>query len=134
MEELIEQLKLDLGRELAVIDIYQKYAKQIRDPVARQLFMTLISQSMGHADAFRSLLYKKTFGAPHDSGLSEVALGNLLFFGMKEEREIRLLYEAQLPTIADADYASTLRKIIEDERRHEAMLKEAYDRLKQESL
>ncbi len=133
MENIVQRLKGDLGKELAIIDLYQKYVKEITDPVARQLFLQMISESMGHADAFRKLLYKKTLGVElHNKGISEVALGNLLYYGMKEEREIRLQYEEDLEHIQDEEYASLLRNIIEDEKRHEAMLKQAYEELKSE--
>ena len=130
--ELIDALKTDLGRELAVIDVYQKYVGQVKDPGARRVLLQLISESMDHADAFRALLYKKTMGIELSrSGLSEVALSNLLVFGMKEEREVRLLYESELPFLKDEEYAAVIRRIIEDEKRHEAMLKQVFNTLAQ---
>ena len=128
--EVIDALKQDLGRELAIIDIYQKYASQVHDPEVRKILLLLISESMGHADTFRRLLYKKTMGGemPRE-GLSDEALSALLDFGMKEERGVRMLYEEQLPFINDEEYAAALTRIIEDEKRHEDMLKAAYVRL-----
>ena len=131
MDSIVDLLKADLGKELAIIDLYQKYAKDVHDPEVQKILLLLVGESMGHADAFRKLLYKKTLGVELDrSSLSEVALSNLLYFGMKEEREMRIFYEQQLPDIQDEEYAILLRKIIDDEKRHESMLKELFDRLK----
>lgn len=132
MDDIVQKLKGDLARELAIIDFYQKHVEKVHDPVARKLFLQMISESMEHADQFRQMLYKRTMDIDlKQSGLSEVGLSNLLYFGMKEERETRLAYEKELPTIQDEEYNHLLTKIIEDEKRHEALLKEAYDRLKQ---
>lgn len=129
--DIVEALKSDLGKELAVIDVYKKYAEQIQDTATRQIFMTLINESIGHANSFRQLLLKKTMGLEaQEHSLNDVALASLLDFGMKEEREMRLAYEQKLGGVSDEEYATTLRRIIEDEKRHEAMLKEAYSRLK----
>ncbi|MFC2174820.1 ferritin family protein [archaeon] len=129
--DTVEALKSDLGKELAVIDLYKQYVEQINDQTTRQIFMQLINESMEHANSFRRLLLKKTMGVEtQDKGLNDIALGNLLEIGMKEERGVRKIYEEQLAFIEDPEYAELLTKIIEDEKRHEQMLKDAFDRLK----
>ena len=128
--DVVESLKSDLGKELAVIDVYKKYVEQIDDTATRQIMMTLINESIGHANSFRALLLKKTMGVEkQEKGLSDVALSSLLEFGMKEERGIRKAYEEQLAFVEDPEYAALLHKIIKDEERHEQMLKDAYSRL-----
>jgi len=129
--DIVDALKKNLGMELVVIDLYKKYVEQIQDKATRQILMTLINESIDHAASFRRLLLKKTLGVEtQGQGLSDVALSNLLDFGMKEERGVRKVYEEQLAFIEDPEYAELLTKIIEDEKRHELMLKEAYDLLK----
>jgi len=129
-DEISQLLKGHLGLELETIEFYQNYVGQVRDPSVRKILLQLINKSIGHADGFRKLLYKRTLGIDYGKqGISEVSLSNLLQFGMKEEREMRLVYEMALPHISDGEYKEFLTHVIGDERRHEKMLREIYERM-----
>ena len=126
----IQSLKENLGLELEVIALYREYVEQARDPAVRRILLQLIDESMGHADGFKRILYKETLGIDYEKqGISDASLARLLEVGMKEERGMRIYYEKQLASLPDGEYKEFLAKTIEDEKRHEQMLKQVYDQI-----
>ena len=126
----IQSLKENLGLELEVIHLYQEYVQQARDPAVRRILLQLIDESMRHADGFKKILYKETLGIDYGKqGISDASLTRLLEVGMKEERGMRMYYEKQLAALPEGEYKAFLAKTIEDEKRHEQMLKQVYGRI-----
>jgi len=124
-------LKKHLGLELETIEFYQKHVEQMHDPEVRKVLLQLINESIGHANGFRKILYKRSLGIDYESqGTNEVELSQILEFGMREEREMRLDYEKALPYISDENYKQFLEQVIKDERRHEQMLKIVYEKMR----
>ncbi len=119
-----------IEKELDIIDLYIDYMKRIRDPDIRKSLMTLIIESLTHADTFDELLRGRV-GAKLYRDLSEEEIEVLLERGMEEEVGARQLYESALsdPNIKPIE-REALETIIEDERRHEQILREIVEKLK----
>ncbi len=119
-----------IEKELDIIDLYIDYMKRIRDPDIRKSLMTLIIESLTHADTFDELLRGRV-GAKLYRDLSEEEIEVLLERGMEEEVGARHLYESALgdPNIKPIE-REALETIIEDEKRHEQILREIVEKLK----
>ncbi len=119
-----------IEKELDIIDLYIDYMKRIRDPDIRTSLMTLIIESLIHADTFDELLRGRV-GAKLYRDLSEEEIEVLLERGMEEEVGARQLYESALgdPNTKPVE-REALETIIEDEKRHEQILREIVEKLK----
>ncbi|GEM_PF-7108809 len=123
------EIKKFIAKELYIIDLYHDYMKKIDDLDIRKTLMTLIVESLIHADMFDELLRQK-IGAGAKRQLTDDEIETLLKEGMKEEVDAREMYKKALeePDTTETE-KEALNMIISDEIRHEKMLKDLVRRL-----
>lgn len=130
--DLREALRKDMETELGLIDFYMGFARRVDDDATRALLFRMVEESTMHYLRFKRLYLKRQFGLDVPVvAVSDVELSELLDRGMKEERFTRGVYEEQLAFCGDEEVSAVLKATIADESRHEKMLQDAFDRMRE---
>lgn len=122
-EEKIKMLKKALNLELWNITLYEDFLDRLRDPDIRTTLVTLITESISHATAMRMAILNLKLKTPIKQEINKEKLKELLEAGIKEETGMQKAYKEIIKKYPDETIKTQAEKILNDEQRHERMVK-----------
>lgn len=135
--ELGEALTKDYLYEEYFIRKFTDFLKQKINPEMRSIISTILSESKAHSATFQGLMKQLNINKDIKPDSTGWLLGSLaakkgaaksandfLTDALKEEVDLRHIYENQVAGIKDDSVSGPIRKIIEDEKRHEQKIRE----------
>lgn len=129
-EKKLKMLKEALNLELWNITLYEDFIDRIEDQNIRKTLITLIIESIGHATAMRRAILDLKLKIPIKQKINNEKLKELLEAGIKEEKGMQKAYKKILKDYPDETIKAQAKRILNDELRHEKMVKELIKALK----
>ena len=138
-----EIIKFAIGEEIKAAELYEKYAKIIKEPGAEQLLNAMSFMERGHEQKLRKLEETGSdtlakIGEVSDLQISdflvekelteESSLQDVFIFAMKAEQKAFELYTRLAELEISTDTVRLFRELAEEERKHKLDLESEYEK------